>query len=214
MTESERSYLPAAGRNLLLPLYDPIVKLFGGDAAREALLAQAGIQPKHRVFDLGCGTGTFDVFIKKRIPQVELVGLDPDPKALARARKKAEREGIAIQFDHGFGDQLPYPDASFDRAISSFMFHHIPTEEKGKTLREVHRVLKPGGEFHLADFEGPEEHKHGFIGRLLLSHAHLKENTAANIIALMTAAGFAEAAKVGRRKKRLGSVAYYRAVKR
>ena len=213
MTESARNYLPAAGRDIFLPLYDPIVKLFGGGAAREQLLAQAAIRPSDRVFDLGCGTGTMAVFIEQQLPQVEIVGLDPDPKALARARKKAQRAGFAIQFDQGFGDRLPYPAASFDRAFSSFMFHHLPVEEKGKTLREVHRVLKPGGEFHLADFEGPGDHKQGFITRLLLSHAHLKENSAANVIALMKQAGFTDAAKVSRRNKLFGGVAYYRAVK-
>ena len=81
------------------------------------------------------------------------------------------------------------------------MFHHLPPEEKGKTLREVHRVLKPGGEFHMADFEGPEDHKQGFFRHLLLSHAHLKDNSAANVIGLMKDAGFADAAKVGRRSK-------------
>src|SRR5205823_9261104 len=82
-----------------------------------------------RVFDLGCGTGTMAVIIKKQFPQVEVVGLDPDPRALARACKKAARESLTIQFDQGFGDQLPYPAASFDRALSAFMFHHLPAEE-------------------------------------------------------------------------------------
>lgn len=213
MTAPSRTYLPAAGRDLFLPLYDPIVKLLGGGAAREKLLEQARIRPTDRIFDLGCGTGTLAVLIKKRFSSIELVGLDPDPRALARARKKATRAALTIQFDQGFGDQLPYPAASFDRALSSFMFHHLPSEEKLKTLREVHRVLKPGGEFHMADLEGPENHKQGFFRRLLLSHAHLKENSAANIIALMRQAGFADAAKVGRLGKLFGGVAYYRAVK-
>ena len=181
MRESTRDYLPAAGRDLFLPLYDPIVKLLGGDGARKQLLAQAGIGSTDRVFDLGCGTGTLDVAIKKQFSQAEVVGLDPDPKSLARARKKAARAALAIQFDQGFGDQLPYPAASFDRALSSFMFHPLPSEEKLKTLREVLRILKPGGEFHMADFEGPEDHKRGFVGHLLFSHAHLKENSAANL---------------------------------
>lgn len=213
MTDSARTYLPAAGRNFLLPLYDPIVKLLGGGAAREQLLAQAGLRPGDHVFDLGCGTGTLDALIKNRFPEVEIVGFDPDPKALARARNKAARERLAIQFDEGFGDQLPYPAASFDRALSSFMFHHIAAEERGKTLREVHRVLKPGGEFHMADFEGPEDHEHGFFGRLLLAHAHLRENSAANVIAVMKEAGFSDVAKVGRRTTFFGGVAYYKAVK-
>ena len=131
-----RSYLPAAGRDLFLPLYDPIVKLLGGGAAREALLAQAAIRPTDRVFDLGCGTGTLALAIKQQFPQAEIVGFDPDPKALARARQKAAREALAIQFDQGFGDQLPYPAASFDRALSSFMFHHLPAEIGRASCRE------------------------------------------------------------------------------
>src|SRR5258708_1358100 len=56
--ETSRTYLPAAGRDWLLPLYDPFVKLLGGDAARRALLTQAAVQPGHRILDVACGTGT------------------------------------------------------------------------------------------------------------------------------------------------------------
>jgi ubiquinone/menaquinone biosynthesis C-methylase UbiE len=82
---------------------------------------------------------------------------------------------------------------------------------------EVHRVLKPGGEFHMMDLEGPEdagpEHQPGWFERLLHAHGHLKENSAANVIALMKEAGFADPAKVGCWKRLVGSVAYYKAVK-
>jgi len=64
------------------------------------------------------------------------------------------RAEVLVQLDQGFGDELPYPDASFDLVLSSLMFHHVPTDEKGKTLRAVRRVLKLGGEFHMLDFEG------------------------------------------------------------
>ncbi len=217
MTQPARNYLPAAGRDIFLPLYDPLLKILGTERAREQLIAQAGIRATDRVFDLGCGTGTQAVMIKKKFPQVEIVGLDPDPKALARARKKAAREALAIQFDQGFGDQLPYPAASFDRVFSSLMFHHFPADQKVSTLREVYRVLKPGGEFHLMDMEGPEDagpdHQPGWFERLLHAHAQLNENSAANVIAVMKDAGFADAAKVGRWKRLIGSVAYYKAAK-
>ena len=144
-TESRRTYLPAAGHDWLLPLYDPFVKLLGGDRAREALLEQAAVRAGHRVLDLGCGTGTFAVRIKEAHPEADVVGLDPDAKALTRAKAKADRAGLAVRFDQGYADDLPYPDASFDRVFSSFMFHHLPAEEKEATLRAVRRVLKPGG---------------------------------------------------------------------
>src|SRR6266481_1222786 len=126
-----RTYLPAAGHDWFLPLYDPFVKLVGGDRARRALLEQAEMRPGQRVLDVGCGTGSLAVMIKRLRSDVDVVGLDPDPKALARARQKAEREGASIRLDRGFSDKLPYPAASFDLVFSSLMFHHLPAEEKG-----------------------------------------------------------------------------------
>jgi hypothetical protein len=55
MVQTGRSYLPAAGHDWSLPLYDPFVKLLGGDAARMTLLGQAALRPGHRVLDVGCG---------------------------------------------------------------------------------------------------------------------------------------------------------------
>jgi ubiquinone/menaquinone biosynthesis C-methylase UbiE len=156
MGEPRRVYVPAAGHHWFLPLYDPLVKLLGGDQAMRALLDQAAIRPGHRVLDIGCGTGSLVTLIKRLHPDVDVVGLDPDPKALARGKRKAERAAVSIQLDQGFSDELPYPEASFDRVFSSFMFHHLQPDEKEKTLREVRRVLKPGGSLHLLDFGGPE----------------------------------------------------------
>jgi SAM-dependent methyltransferase len=86
--QSQRRYLPAAGRDIFLPLYDPLTRLMGGERILRRLLDQASIKPNHRVLDVGCGTGTLAVLIKREHPGVDVVGLDPDPKALARARGK------------------------------------------------------------------------------------------------------------------------------
>src|SRR5262245_50743482 len=125
MEETRKTYLPAAGRDWMLPLYDPLVKLLGGDAARRALLDQALIQPGHSGLDVGCGTGTLVVLIKRLHPDVNVIGLDPDPRALARARRMAAPAAVSAQFDQGFSDALPYTNASIDRVYSSFMFHHL-----------------------------------------------------------------------------------------
>ena len=212
MKDSSRPYLPAAGHDWLLPLYDPFVKLLGGDAARKQLIDQAALQPEHRVLEIGCGTGTLLMQIKRVHPQVEAVGLDPDPKALARARRKAERAGLSIQFDVCFADDLAYPEASFHRVLSSFMFHHLPADQKKGMLSEVRRVLKPGGQFHMLDFEGPHG-AHSFLARLLHASERLKDNDEDRVLTLMAQAGFDDGKKVGRRSMMMGAVAYYSARK-
>ncbi|MFZ1141548.1 MAG: class I SAM-dependent methyltransferase [Candidatus Sulfotelmatobacter sp.] len=212
MTESTRTYLPAAGYDWSLPLYDPIVKLLGGDKARMVLLDHAALRPGYRVLDIGCGTGTLATLIKRLHPDVEVVGIDPDPKALARARRKAGNAAVSIQFDQGFGDDLPYAEESFDRVFSSFMFHHLPPDEKGKTLCAVRRVLKPGGGFHMLDFEGPESGSHSVLDHLLHSSKRLKENSESTVLSLMRQSGFADPRKVHRQAMLFGHIAYFLAV--
>jgi ubiquinone/menaquinone biosynthesis C-methylase UbiE len=211
MDGSQRTYLPAAGYDWALPLYDIFVKLFGFDRAREALVKQAAIQSGHRVLDIGCGTGTLVALLKRLHPDVDVFGIDPDPKALARARRKAAAKPVFIQFDQGFSDVLPYPEASFDRILSSFMFHHLQSTEKEKTLREIRRVLKPGGILYLLDFGGPENRRGGFLAHLIHSDHLLKDNFDSRIIALMSQAGLAEPKVVSHRATVFGNISYYQA---
>lgn len=194
-TQAE-TYLPAAGHDWALPLYDPIVRLLGADRARQLLLTQAELRSGHRVLDIGCGTGTLATTIKRFYPEVEVTALDPDPKALLRAQWKAERSAVTVRFDQASSDRLPYPESSFDRVFSSYMFHHLQTDQRENTLREVRRVLVPGGRLHLLDFDRPEEARPGGLMRLLHSDGHLKDNSERRILALMRQAGFETAERV------------------
>jgi ubiquinone/menaquinone biosynthesis C-methylase UbiE len=211
MSGTSRTYLPAAGRDWALPFYDPFVRLLGGDAARAALLEHAALRVGHRVLDIGCGTGTLVVLIKRRYPEVEVVGLDPDPKAFARAARKAGREGLSIQLDRGFADQLPYAESSFDRVFSSFMLHHVEGDAKAATLREVRRVLKPGGRLHLLDFSTSGSHSPGRISRWLHSSHGLHDNSDERVLSLMRQAGLLDPRRVATRSGLLGDIGYYQA---
>ena len=228
MLESGKTYLSAAGRDWLLPLYDPPVKLLGGDTARRILLNQATVRPGHRVLDIGCGTGTLAVLIKRLHPDVDVVGLDPDPKALARAKRKAERSAVSIRLDQGFSHELPYPEASFDRVFSTFMFHHLMVDNRKKTLYEVRRVLTPGGSLHMLDFTGTEASGYGpcnelgferwrhirtALARYFHSSHRVKDNSEERIVTLMNRAGFISCEKVMEGTMLFGSlrIAYYQA---
>lgn len=207
--QSNKTYIPAAGSDWLLPLYDPMTKLLGLEKARRALLDQAALRPLTRVLEIGCGTGSFSLLIKRRHPDVEVVGLDPDPKALVRARRKAERAGVSIQFDQGFSNSLPYDEGTFDYVFSSMMFHHLKFDEKEKTLREVRRVLKQGALFAMLDFKKPESTVGRLLGGLFHSNHVLKDNSENRILTLMAEAGLANVRTVGRDTLLVGKVAYY-----
>jgi len=190
MNDADRTYLPAAGYDWALPLYDPLVAVAGGNSTRQTLIDRGSLRPGHRVLDIGCGTGSLAVLVKRRHPSVETVGLDPDAKALARARRKARRAGVTVHFDQGFADQLPYVDGSFDRVFSSFMFHHLPSNEQGRTLREVRRVLTSGGRLLLLDFAGAAAHGHGSFLRLLHASHEAGEGASVPVLTLLNQAGF------------------------
>jgi ubiquinone/menaquinone biosynthesis C-methylase UbiE len=195
-TTTQKPYLPATAHDWALPLYDPLVRLLGIDATRHAFLDQAQLEPGQRVLDIGCGTGTLLVLLKSRYPDVEAVGLHPDPKALARAMRKARRAAVSIRVDNGFADELPYPAACFDRVLSSFMFHHVSADARKPALQEARRVLKPGGSFHMVDFGGPRAAAGSMIDRVLHSSHRLADNSVSRVLALMREAGFTQAAVI------------------
>ena len=94
------------------------------------------------------------------------------------------------------------------------MFHHLKSEEKVGTLREVRRVLKPGGRLLLLDFDVAEHGVHHGLQRMFHSQTRLKDNSADRILQLMTEAGFQNATKVATRSLIFGiaQAGYYRAV--
>lgn len=208
----EKDYVPGMGHERLLPLYDPLHRLFGMASIHRPLVDQARIRPGHRVLEIGCGTGNLALLAKRLHPDAEVVGLDPDPKALVRARRKAARKALPVRLDRGFAQELPYPDASFDRVLSAFMFHHLGPDEKEEALREVRRVLKPGGSLHLLDIGEAKASSHGFMTHRSHRNGRLRDDFEDRVPMLMREASLADPTKVAHRVKRgLGRVAYYRA---
>ncbi|WP_276368787.1 class I SAM-dependent methyltransferase [Chryseolinea sp. H1M3-3] len=158
------SYLPPAGKHWLLPLYDPLSRLFGIDAYRDRCLKQANLASHHYVLDVGCGTGSLMEAIVQGYPFECLFGVDPDDNALRFAVRKLRRTSN-VQIKSGFADQLDFPDHFFHRVFSTFVFHHLTRQEQVRTLTEICRVLKPGGLFNLLDFDHWNPHKHGRSNR-------------------------------------------------
>ena len=147
MNQPSNQFIPALGSDLLTPLYDPLLWLMREKRFKGDLIEQAKITSGNRVLDVGCGTGTLAIMTKRIHPDAEVVGIDADSKILGIARDKAAKAGIDVTLDQGMADQLPYADSSFDRVLSSLFLHHLSTENKRRTCREVFRVLRSGGRF-------------------------------------------------------------------
>ena len=153
MNEDRSKYIPALRYEWLTGFYDTVMdRMMRETTFKQALVRQARVKKGHRILDLGCGTATLTLLIKQAHPEAQVTGLDGDPKALEIARGKVARSGLTITLDEGMAFDLPYPDNSFDRVLSGLLFHHLTREDKERSLKEVYRVLRPGGELHVADW--------------------------------------------------------------
>jgi ubiquinone/menaquinone biosynthesis C-methylase UbiE len=216
-TESRR-YLPALRFPALTRIYDPVVGLTTRERRfKELLVDQAAPAAGQRILDLGCGTGTLAIQVKRRAPGAEVVGLDADPEMLGRAREKAERAGAELELTEGFSTELPFEDASFDRVISTLFFHHLDPEPKRETARQIARVLRKGGELHVADWGKPSDPAMAvaFLGiRLLDGFENTADNVHGDLPRIFEEAGLAGAKQTGRLRTPLGTMALYRAERR
>jgi len=209
MTHRHADYIPAAGHDFLLPLYDPVLRvLFRERTLRTRSLDLAAIEAGQRVLDLGCGTATLLLMLKQRCPSADLVGVDGDAKVLAIARAKAKKQSAAIHFDEALATQLPYADASFDRVLCSAMLHHLTRDEKVQALRESRRVLARGGSFHLVDFGPPQNAFALRVVRTLHRGKRMADNLDGRLPELMREAGFARVEHGGPLNTVLGTFIY------
>ena len=85
-------YMPAAQHDALLPAYDLISRALGIAKVHRTLVGQAEVTDGHRVLEIGSGTGTLTIRAKRSRPGADVIGIDPDPLALARAHESCMAE--------------------------------------------------------------------------------------------------------------------------
>ena len=98
-----------------------------------------------KMLDVGTGPGTFVREIARRLPGLQVYGIDLSEDMIGLARAHASREHLEGRVHFASGDvaHLPYPDQSFDVVVSTISMHHWA--ELVQPLRELYRVLRPGG---------------------------------------------------------------------
>ena len=129
-----------------------------GRELRQRVITLADPQPGETVLDVGCGTGTLALEVQRHVGRAgRVVGIDPSSEQIARARAKAVRRNVPVEFQVGVIEQLAFPDQTFDVVLSTLMMHHLPASLKRQGLVEIARVLKPGGRLIIADFTRKQE---------------------------------------------------------
>lgn len=127
---------------------EPAIESFAGTGNPFSL---GPIEPGERVVDIGCGAGIDSLIAAKMVGDSgHAIGVDMTPPMLSKARESAERMGLEnVRFREGFGEELPVEDGWADVIISNGVLNLMP--DKPAALREMARVLRPGGRLQIAD---------------------------------------------------------------
>jgi ubiquinone/menaquinone biosynthesis C-methylase UbiE len=116
-----------------------------------------------RILDAGVGTGRNIPFYPAG---AEVVGIDLSYAMIGRADRRADRLGRKIEFHQMDVTRMTFPDRSFDAAVASFLFCVLPNDLQVPALREIERVLKPGGTLRLLEYVRPTGAFRAFVAGL------------------------------------------------
>lgn len=208
------SFTPALGRFWLTPFYDFAIAGFTRERTwRGALIALVKPQPEDRILDIGCGTGTLAAALGA---VAEVVGLDPDPDILKRARAKAG--GARVRFVEGFFGAARLPAGwRPTKIVSSLVLHQTPLAEKRRIIEEAFAALPPDGTFCLADYGRQPSPLQRFLFRHLVQRVDGFANTQPNadgaVDRLLAEAGFEDCAPAAQIPTATGTISLWRARK-
>jgi len=138
------------------------------------------------IVDFGCGFGRSFKLLEERFRPIRIVGIDADPKMLARSRLEARRHGLPVELKRTRNSSLPLGDESVDMIFCHQTFHHLVDQRRA--LREFHRVLKPEGLLLFA--ESTRKFIDSWIIRLLFRHPMETQRSAHEYLSMINEAGF------------------------
>jgi ubiquinone/menaquinone biosynthesis C-methylase UbiE len=149
---TEQTFTPALGRFALPRLYDAVIALTRERLWRSMVAMHAAVRAGDVVVDVGCGTGSLALLLHGIEPSARVIGVDPDPKVLAAARRKPGADGV--EWRTGMGDALTdiVGAGTADTVVSSLVLHQCPVPMKRAILASMLDTLRPGGRLVIADF--------------------------------------------------------------
>ncbi len=200
-------HVPALGFAALNRWYDATIAVSMREPAWRPLIADlVATELPRTVVDVGCGTGTLALAMADRLVGGVVTGVDIDPAILELARDKPGSERIGWQI--GSATSLPFGDASIDVVTCTLVLHHLPMETKQAALREMRRVLRPGGLLVIGDWGKPHDPvmRAAFLPvQVLDGFTTTQGNVEGRIPSLVEEAGFDAPARVHRLRTVFGT---------
>ena len=184
-----REFIPALSWKGLTPLFDFLSSIVGlGKGYRQKIVQALPIKEGDHIMDAGCGTGSLAIELKRKHQHVQVYGVDADEQILAIARKKSAN--VEIEYKQAFLQELPFKDNYFDSVVSSLVFHHLTSQAKQDSMKEIYRVLKKSGRFLLVDFGKPRNRLFALFSWFSVLFEEGRDNYEGRIPRMLSDAGF------------------------
>jgi len=119
----------------------------------DTLVELADLRGDEEILDVGCGTGILSSRLAQASDGIKVCGLDAGSHMIKDAAKRVQGHRHQAEYRVGTATRLPYADGRFDVVVSCLLFHLLHGPEKELALREIFRILKPGGRYVCAEFE-------------------------------------------------------------
>lgn len=194
----------------LTPFYDSIIKIFAFNKFYQRIADQIPQNKKVDILDVGTGTANLAIAIKKKSPNAEILGIDPDEGILKIAKGKIKKEKLDIKLVKAFAQKLPFKKQSFDYVVSSFAIHHIPSHLKGQAFYEMYRVLRSGGTILIIDIGVPKNLPAKIAGTVFSLIESVGPNLRGYIPQALKEAGLRDVKEI---ESKFGLISFYRARK-
>ncbi len=207
----KEKFTPAFDLPFLTNLFDSFIsRVIPEKRIKGNLIDLMNIRDEDRILDFGCGTGTLLILGKQKHPKTYFEGIDIDPKILAIAKRKIERQKLDILLTEYDGGELPEKTNSVNKVMTSLMMHHLSTDKKLKAMKEMNRILTQGGKLYIVDFGKQINPIFKLIGNIA---AKFQEEVDANfkglIPDLMTTAGFYNVRTLNLYNTKIGTIYTY-----
>lgn len=178
--------------NWIAPWYERCCSRIGlGHEFRVRLIELAGIREGDHVLDMGCRTGRLACLAASRAGETGRVcGTDAAPDMIRIAREQPVRAALRPRFELAVAEVLPFPDASFDVVLASFLLSALPRDLKLAALGEASRVLKPEGRLVVAEIDRPARLTSRFAGAMLALSGRLRDHVVGKTGEILRSGGF------------------------